>query len=210
MKIVFIFLAVVLTLVVAQTQLSHQNENLSEAEVPIEENLLTLIDTVSFNLISHYVIPFISNFIIVPLFFILRLASLLLFTYGMSLYLMKTTFPFVLVYFAVSDMLVRKETAPGEVVQLKITNSVDKTLDFFRLNSVECRVMITCKAGKFIAENYPSLTELVKKSEAQLWITASNPYPSLMVNAIINKDMVCAKMCNATITKISSPTMHPN
>jgi len=138
----------------------------------VSQRLAAFLPILATGRVMSYVIPLLVNFLVLPLLGILKTVGKALLLMGIMGWLMGALLPGLIGYLGIAGAgaFVSRAMDTSSMPLAQYLSQVDaraaaeRGLRYLNLDSQECRQMMSCKAGEFLSENYPSITQLLTRS----------------------------------------------
>lgn len=187
------------------------NTDTRQAETAIFSQLLTsFVGLMATGKVVPYLAPVAVTYLVMPLMKLLKAAAKGFFFLGVIGWLVDSIVPAFLTYLGLAGLgastfmarAIPSSSPLAQFVGVDPSFLTTKGLQYLNMDNEECRVVLSCKAGEFIVDNYPTATNLIARSGLLSFFqtqtgNGASPYTSIALEAAQGQ-VSCSKLapCN--------------
>jgi len=179
---------------------SLSNTDTRQAETAVFSQLLTsFLGLLATGKVMPFVAPVAVGYVVMPLMKLLKSAAKGFFLLGVLGWLIGSLVPAFLTYLGLAggaSAFMARALPPSnplsQFVGIDPSFIATKGLQYLNMDNEECRVALSCKAGEFIVDNYPTASSLIARSGIISFIESQNangaaPYATIALESVQGK-----------------------
>jgi len=179
---------------------SLSNTDTRQAETAIFSQLLTsFLGLLATGKVMPFVAPVAVGYVVMPLMKLLKSAAKGFFLLGVLGWLIGSLVPAFLTYLGLAggaSAFMARALPPSnplsQFVGIDPSFIATKGLQYLNMDNEECRAALSCKAGEFIVDNYPTASSLIARSGIISFIESQNsngaaPYATIALESVQGK-----------------------